>query len=199
MKRDEVLGKNVLAASAYYTVEEIPQTFAKVKPETGKGAQFMQIDKETFKGYLAKAGLPEFAQEELYKNMAFMHDFEYYGKKGLDDNRSIILGLHPSSSHPKQSATSTNYFMSYFLPTFHHSTSTTMDQSYWAVEARIEECIIYLSENPGASIASVARENNITIKRLQRRCAGNNSKSNRPATNKTLINEMEKALCEYIY
>ncbi len=90
MKRDEVLGKNVLAASAYYAAEEIPRTFAKVKPETGKGAQFIQIDKETFKGYLAEAGLPEFAQEELYENMAFMHDFGYYGKKGLDDSLAIL-------------------------------------------------------------------------------------------------------------
>ena len=90
MKKDQVLGKNILAASAYYEVEEVASTFAKVKPEAGKGAQMVTIDKDTFKGYLAMAGLPEFAQEELYENMAFMNEFGYYGKKSLNDSLAIL-------------------------------------------------------------------------------------------------------------
>ena len=90
MKRDQVLGKNILAACAYYKVEDVPATFAKVKPETGKGAQMITIDKTTFMGFLAQAGLPEFAQEELYENMAFMDEFGYYGKKSLDESLAIL-------------------------------------------------------------------------------------------------------------
>ena len=90
MKREQVLGKNILAATAYYKVEEVPSTFAKVKPEAGKGAQFVNIDKDTYKGFLKMAGLPEFAQEELYENMAFMNEFGYYGKRSLDESQAIL-------------------------------------------------------------------------------------------------------------
>ena len=90
MKRDQVLGKNVLAASAYYKVDEVASTFAKVKPEAGKGAHMVTIDKDTYKGYLKMAGLPDFVQEELYENMAFMDEFGYYGKKSLDESLAII-------------------------------------------------------------------------------------------------------------
>lgn len=90
LKRDQVLGKNILAASAYYKAEEIASTFEKVKAEAGKGAKMVTVDKPTYKGFLAMAGLPEFAQEELYENMAFMYEFGYYGKKSLDKSLAIL-------------------------------------------------------------------------------------------------------------
>lgn len=80
MKRDQVLGKHVLAATDYYPASEVPKIFEKVKPEAGKGAQFMTLDKDTYKGFLANAGMPDFVQEELYENMAFLDEFGYYGK-----------------------------------------------------------------------------------------------------------------------
>ncbi|KAL9625975.1 MAG: hypothetical protein Q9164_007971 [Protoblastenia rupestris] len=90
MKRDKVLGKNILAATDYYTAEEVAETFKKVKPEAG-GA-FMTIDKDTYKGFMAKAGMPDFAQQEMYENMAFMHDYGYFGKKSLDESLDLTNG-----------------------------------------------------------------------------------------------------------
>lgn len=64
------------------------EAFKSVK---GKELGFMRIDKDTYKGFLAKAGMPEFAQQELYENMAFMDEFGYYGKKSLDWSLGVCL------------------------------------------------------------------------------------------------------------
>lgn len=80
LKREQVLGKNVLGATDYYPIEAVPKTFKEVK---GKEAQFMRIDEGTFKGFMAGAGMPDFAQTEMYENMAFMDEFGYYGKADL--------------------------------------------------------------------------------------------------------------------
>ncbi|KAL8978437.1 MAG: hypothetical protein Q9177_006405, partial [Variospora cf. flavescens] len=88
MKRDQVLGKHVLAATDYYPAAEVPRIFEQVKKEAGKGAQFITIDKDTYKGFLTGAGLPDFAAQELYENMAFMDEFGYYGKESLDWSHS---------------------------------------------------------------------------------------------------------------
>ena len=90
-KRDQVLGKNVLAATDYYAIEDTVKAFSQVKKEAGKGAQFMQVDKDTYKGFLLGAGMPDFAAEELYENMAFMDEFGYYGKESLDWSLSVSL------------------------------------------------------------------------------------------------------------
>ena len=97
----EVLGKRVYAATAYYTPEEIAQEFAAVKPVAGKGAHFVQIPPDMFKGFLAQAGLPEAAQEEMLQNMQFMHDYGYYGKDSLDDSLKVCtetIGSCPSET-----------------------------------------------------------------------------------------------------
>ena len=59
--REKVLSKNILAAGAYYRVEDVPTIFAEVKPESGKGAKFVTVDKGTYKGFLKAARMPEFA------------------------------------------------------------------------------------------------------------------------------------------
>ena len=89
--RDQLLGKRVYAATDYYTFEDAVNTFKELKPEAGKNAQFKQLTKEEYKGMLAQAGLPEKAQEELYENMAFMHDYGYYGKASLAESHAVSL------------------------------------------------------------------------------------------------------------
>ena len=74
-----------------------------------------------------------------------------------------------------------------------------MDQGYWAQEARIDEAMAYLSINLNAFIASIAREYNVLPRKLQRRCARGYFKSSRLAVDKALIDEMKKAICEYIH
>lgn len=91
MKREEVLGKNVLGATDYYTPDQVVEAFKQVKKETP--AQFTTLDKDTYKGYLAQAGMPDFVQEELYENMAFMNEFGYFGKKSLDWSLGVRFSL----------------------------------------------------------------------------------------------------------
>ena len=87
--RDSMLGKRVLASVAYYTPTEIVAIFAELYPEAGKKAKFAELSKETYKDMLAKDGMPEKAQEELYQNMGFMYEFGYYGKEGLDESQAV--------------------------------------------------------------------------------------------------------------
>ena len=97
MKRDEVLGKNVLGATAYSTPEDVIKAFKEAKK--GVQAQFVQIDKDTFMGALAQAGMPQYIQVELYENMAFMNDYGYYGKRSLDWSHSVssIIKFHEAN------------------------------------------------------------------------------------------------------
>ena len=87
--RDTLLGKDVFAATDYYDPKQIVATFKELYPETGKRAKFMQTSKEDYKGALAKNGMPERQQQELYENMAFMHDYGYFGKASLDESHSV--------------------------------------------------------------------------------------------------------------
>lgn len=40
-------------------------------------------------GALAKAGMPEEAQKDLYEMMGFQHEFGYYAKGGLEDSPAV--------------------------------------------------------------------------------------------------------------
>ena len=98
LKRDQVLGKNVLGATDYVTPVEVIETFKTVKK--GTDAQFVQVDKDTYKGFLAKGGMPEFAQQELYENMSFMYEFGYFGKQSLDWSLGVRLSCSPPIPFP---------------------------------------------------------------------------------------------------
>lgn len=79
----------MLAATDYYSADDVPKILEKVNPTLGKGAQYVTIDAETFKGFLTGAGMPDFAALEMYENMAFMDEFGYYGKEGLEWSLSV--------------------------------------------------------------------------------------------------------------
>jgi len=87
--REETLGKKVLGATDYYTPQQIMATFQELYPEAGKSAKFIEIDKDAYKGALADAGMPEKAQLILYENMAFMHDYGYFGKASLAESHAV--------------------------------------------------------------------------------------------------------------
>ena len=87
--RDTLLGKQVLAATDYYTPAQIVDTFKELYPEAGKAATFVDVDKETYKSALGQTGMPEKGQQELYENMAFMHDYGYFGKASLKESLAV--------------------------------------------------------------------------------------------------------------
>ncbi|KAA6416036.1 MAG: hypothetical protein FRX48_00755 [Lasallia pustulata] len=92
LNREKCLGKNVLGATDYYTPEQIVEQFKEVKPKAGHGATYAELPPEVYKGFLAKAGLPEFAQEELLQNMQLMPQFGYYGGASLKESHDLVGG-----------------------------------------------------------------------------------------------------------
>ena len=86
----KTLGKQVLAATDYYTPTQIMSLFSKHHPKAGD-AKFLQVSKDDYKGALAGAGMPPKAQEELYENMAFMKEFGYYGHASLDESHAVSI------------------------------------------------------------------------------------------------------------
>lgn len=89
--RDTLLGKNVYAATDYYTPTQIMDVFAEAYPKTEGKVKYVQISKEDYKGSLGGMGMPEKAQQELYENMMFMKEFGYYGKASLDESLAVSI------------------------------------------------------------------------------------------------------------
>ncbi|KAH7408988.1 NmrA-like family protein [Cadophora sp. MPI-SDFR-AT-0126] len=78
--REETLGKRVLAATKYYTLDEML--------EGARG--YYEVDRETYLGWMTGAGLPEFAAVELYENMRLLAEGGYYGGEGLEWSHSLV-------------------------------------------------------------------------------------------------------------
>ncbi len=90
LNRDEMLGKRVYAATAYYTCADILKEFAEVKPETGRTAHFNQISGEQYKQFMGQAmHLDERGATELLENMQFMTDYGYFGKEPLEESQKV--------------------------------------------------------------------------------------------------------------
>jgi transposase-like protein len=66
------------------------------------------------------------------------------------------------------------------------------------MESRIQEAINYLAQNPGAPVATIAREFSVSRHRLRNRIKGHLPKKGLPASNTRLSGPEEKALCRYI-
>lgn len=93
LNREKALGKRILGATDYYTIEEIVRQFQEVFPEAGKTAKAVQLPHQVFKGILAMGGMPEESQEELLQNMRLMDEFGYYGGADLDESHSVSASL----------------------------------------------------------------------------------------------------------
>lgn len=80
------LGGAVLGASRRYALQEAVDTFAKLFPEEGKRAKFLQLPNEEYKGIMLGAGMPDFAAQEVLENMRLLGEFDYYGGDSLDES-----------------------------------------------------------------------------------------------------------------
>ena len=89
LNRSSLLGERVYGATAYYTPEQVIKDFIAAKPIAGKGAHFVELPGEVFKGFLAKAGMPEKAQVETLEMMQFFHPYGYYGKASLEESQKV--------------------------------------------------------------------------------------------------------------
>ncbi|KAK0109493.1 hypothetical protein ONS95_002183 [Cadophora gregata] len=90
LNRFTTLGKRVLAATKYYTFDELLEGFKNVFPEAGKDAGYYEVDRETYLGWMKGAGLPDFAGVELWENMRLLAEGGYYGGEGLEWSLSLV-------------------------------------------------------------------------------------------------------------
>lgn len=90
LNREKLLGRQVLAATAYVTPAQIVASFKKAFPEAGKTASFYRLPHDQFLGAMRGAGLPDFAAEELLENMRLMDEGGYYGGESLDASLALL-------------------------------------------------------------------------------------------------------------
>ncbi|KAH9203895.1 NmrA-like family protein [Leptodontidium sp. 2 PMI_412] len=90
--REKTLGKRVLAATKYYSFQEMLDAFKAAFPEAGKTAQYFEAPHDVYKGFLTSAGLPEFAAQELLENMRLLNEGGYYGGESLEWSHSLVDG-----------------------------------------------------------------------------------------------------------
>lgn len=83
--RSEVLDKQILAAADYYTPTQIISEFEEV---TGHRGRFVQLDAETYKGFL-----PEPMAEEMLENHLFIDDPGYFAGRSLQESLDLLAGI----------------------------------------------------------------------------------------------------------
>lgn len=81
-------GKQIYAATDYYTPDRIVSEFSEV---IGKPASFQQVPAEVFKSFL-----PPPVAQELLENMLLLEDPGYYAKADLTESLGL-LGEKPTS------------------------------------------------------------------------------------------------------
>ncbi|KAI4736125.1 NAD(P)-binding protein [Aureobasidium sp. EXF-12298] len=79
---DKLNGKQVLAATAYYTPKQIVEDFEEA---SGHKARYMQISGDQFKSYL-----PEFMAEEMLQNHILLDTTGYYAGASLDESLNLL-------------------------------------------------------------------------------------------------------------
>ncbi|KAH8599082.1 hypothetical protein B0O99DRAFT_659493 [Bisporella sp. PMI_857] len=94
LNREKTLGKRIFGAQKYYSVSELMEIFAEVKPIDGKGARAFVAADETYKTGLAAIGMPPFIQEELVQNWRLNDTTAggpgYYGGLELTESQRIL-------------------------------------------------------------------------------------------------------------
>ena len=87
--RDKLLGKIVYASSAYVTPDQIMETFEKVYPKSGKGAKFMQVPRDGFKGAIVPM-MGEAGAEDITQMFEFIGEYGYYGGAQLEGSLELL-------------------------------------------------------------------------------------------------------------
>lgn len=90
LNREKVLGKQILGATKYYTLEDLVAEFKAAYPEAGKTARYNELPHEMFKSIMGMMGQSEHAAEELLQNMRLLNEFGYYGGASLDESLAIL-------------------------------------------------------------------------------------------------------------
>ncbi|PON28865.1 hypothetical protein TGAM01_v201973 [Trichoderma gamsii] len=90
-ERENVLGKQILAAADYYTPTRILAEFEEV---TGRKANFVKLDADTFTSFF-----PSPFGVEMLENHLFIEEPGYFAGKSLDESLDLLrkVGLKPAT------------------------------------------------------------------------------------------------------
>ena len=77
LSEQEVIGKRVYGATAYYNPTET--VHAELHPSVEKKSGYTRLPGEGFKSTVASVGAPAVIQEARLRNMRLMPDFGYFG------------------------------------------------------------------------------------------------------------------------
>lgn len=90
LNREKTLGKRILGATYYMTLDQMVSEFREIFPEAGKTAKYVQLSHETFKSNMINyAHMDEHSAEELLQNMRLLKEFGYFGGEPLDESHSV--------------------------------------------------------------------------------------------------------------
>ncbi|KAI1764574.1 hypothetical protein GGR53DRAFT_466286 [Hypoxylon sp. FL1150] len=84
LNAEENLGKRILGATAYMTMQEVIDGFSKVFPVAGESARFFQVPEDMFRGLSKSQELPDYMVAELYENLRLAEEFGDFGGAALD-------------------------------------------------------------------------------------------------------------------
>lgn len=92
LRRNEpgILGRQVYAATDYYTPADIVREFKATFPEAGATAVFFSTPHEKFLEALKGSGMPDFASEEMLENLRLMDEGGYFGGASLEESKPIL-------------------------------------------------------------------------------------------------------------
>lgn len=83
LHREQLLNANVLAASGWWSGQEIVDTFKEV---TGKKAQYAEPPADVWKGFLPN----EKIAQEMLENFLLVRDYKYFGANAEQNLTSAI-------------------------------------------------------------------------------------------------------------
>ncbi|KAI9884694.1 MAG: hypothetical protein M1823_003512 [Watsoniomyces obsoletus] len=91
--RDQLLGKNIHAATDYYSPDEMVQVFNEEFPKEAQKspAKYKMVDEQEYRNMLTQSGMNDEGALELQENMSFMTQFGYFG--GADLERSLKVSI----------------------------------------------------------------------------------------------------------
>ncbi|KAG9230176.1 putative NmrA-like family domain-containing protein 1 [Amylocarpus encephaloides] len=96
LHRERVLGKRILGATEYLTLEEIRTQFQETFPEAGKTARNVELPHDVFKNIMMGSGRSDAGAEDLLQNMRLLNEYGYYFGESLDESLAI-LGEEPTT------------------------------------------------------------------------------------------------------
>ena len=91
LNREKALGKRILGATDYYTLDQLVAQFKEVFPVAGQNAKMVELPHEMFTKMLGQAGQSEKAADELLENMRLLNEFGYYGGADLKESHEVLV------------------------------------------------------------------------------------------------------------